>query len=295
MNLIIPNIKKFAILVLIIGFQQLLTSSKPIKLSGAHEASTGAPNEQTCAKSGCHSDAIVGPGDLVNKLIFNNGDSVYTPGVTYPVTIRATKTGIKRFGFQVTVLKSSDNAYAGTLVVTNSTLTQLQSGIAPNPTRKYITHQSAGATPVSAGVGEWTFSWKAPATNVGAIKFYYATNATNMNNQNTGDQIFLSSFEIKPKGTIGISEAETKEFFNAYYSAASGQLLISYNHLPIGDAKIEIRDMQGRLVQSSRLNNTEAHVKNQQLNLNESIANGIYLVTYRLDNTMLSRKIYIGK
>lgn len=287
------NLKKALVLICIVVIQQTLTGSFLLKLEGAHEGSTGAPGEKTCATSGCHADATVSPGTLVNKLIFNGGDSVYTPGATYPVKIQISKTGIKRFGFQVTVLASSDNSYAGTLVVTEATRTQLQNGISPNTSRKYITHKSAGAAAVSSGLGEWTFNWKAPATNIGPIKFYYATNATNMNNQNTGDQVFLSSFEIKPKTATSVDEDTEKEFFNAYYSIQSKQLFVSYDHVPTGHAKIEIRDIEGRLIQSNELGNTNNSAKNLAVNLNSNLSSGIYLVTYRVENTMISKKIYI--
>ncbi len=286
-------VKKLVVLLLVIAFQLILSSSVIIKLAGAHEGSTGAPNEKTCAQSGCHADASVSPGTLVNKLIFNGGDSVYTPGATYPIKIQVAKSGIKRFGFQVTVLKSSDNSYAGSLVVTDATRTQLQNGISPNATRKYITHKSAGAAAVSTGLGEWTFNWKAPATNIGAIKFYYATNATNMNNENTGDQVFLSTFEIKPKTATGVEEKTGEEFFNVYYSTVSKQLMISYDQVPAGKAKIELRNMEGQLIQSSELNNSGTSAQNVEIDLNSTISSGIYLVTYRVGNTMLSRKIYI--
>lgn len=286
-------LKKIAVVLVVIGFQIALSSGVIIKLAGAHEGSTGAPNEKTCAQTSCHADATVGPGTLVNTLTFNNGDSVYVPGETYPIKIQVAKSGIKRFGFQVTVLKSSDNSYAGTLVVTDANRTQLQNGVAPNPSRQYITHKSAGAAAVSTGLGEWTFNWKAPDTNVGAIKFYYATNATNMNNQNTGDQIFLSNFEVKPKVATGIEEKAKQEFFNAYYSSMNKQLIISYDNVPQGRANIELRNMEGQLIQSSEVSNSGAPAQNVAINLNSTLAKGIYLVTYRIDNTMLSRKIYI--
>ncbi|HET6225607.1 MAG TPA: choice-of-anchor V domain-containing protein [Bacteroidia bacterium] len=286
-------LKKIIILLTIIGVQQLLTSSMLLKIEGAHEGSTGAPNEKTCAQSGCHKDATVSPGTLVNQFIFNGGDSLYTPGETYPVKIQVNKAGIKRFGFQVTVLRSSDNSYVGTLIATDAAKTQLQNGIAPNATRKYITHKTAGTDAISTGIGEWTFQWKAPATNVGAIKFYYATNATNMDNENTGDQVFLSTFQIKPKTTTGIEASVKEEFFNAYYSTESRQLIISYDNLPGGRAKIELRNMEGQLIQSSELSNSTTSAQNVGINLNSTIASGVYLITYRVNNTMLSRKIYI--
>jgi len=293
MKIITYPIKKIVVVLVVIAFQLVLSSSAILKLAGAHEGSTGAPNEKTCAQTSCHADATVSPGTLVNTLTFNGGDSVYTPGETYPIKIQISKAGIKRFGFQVTVLKSSDNAYAGTLTVTDDTRTQLQNGVAPNTTRKYITHKSAGAAAVSTGLGEWTFDWKAPATNVGAIKFYYATNATNMNNQNTGDQVFLSTFEIKPKINTGIEEKSKEAFFNAYYSSWSKQLIVSYDNVPAGRATIELRNMEGQLIQSDEVNDLGKSAQNVGISLNTTLAKGIYLVTYRVDNTMLSRKVYI--
>jgi hypothetical protein len=286
-------IKKITVLLVVIAFQLLLSSSIIIKLAGAHEGSTGAPGEKTCAQSGCHADATVSPGTLVNTLTFNGGDSVYTPGATYPVKIQVSKANIKRFGFQVTVLKSSDNSYVGSLIVTDATRTQLQNGISPNASRKYITHKSAGAAAVSTGLGEWTFNWKAPDTDVGAVKFYYATNATNMNNQNTGDQVFLSSFEVKPKTATGVEEKSKEEFFNVYYSTNSKQLLVSYDRVPTGKAKVELRNMEGQLIQSTELNNSGTSAQNVGIDLESAISSGVYLVTYRVGNTMLSRKIYI--
>jgi hypothetical protein len=289
-------VKRILFIVFVIGLQLVLMSNM-LKLAGAHEASTGAPGEETCAQSGCHSDATVGPGDLVNKLIFNNGDSTYTPGSTYAVKIQATKSSAKRIGFQVTVLKASDNSYVGSLVVTDANRTQLQNGISPNPSRKYITHKTAGAAVVSTGLNEWTFNWKAPSSDVGAVKFYYATNVTNMDNAKTGDQIYLSSFQIKPKQPTGVKEIETVEtaYFNAYYSSVNNELMVSFDHLPFGDARIEIRDMTGKLIQTTALGQPAMPVKEQRLSLKEDLAKGIYLVTYRVDNTLLSNKIFVGK
>src|SRR3954466_15235054 len=105
MKISIYPVKKIVVLLFVITFQLLLTSSILIKLAGAHEGSTGAPNEKTCAQRGCNADATVSPGTLVNTLIFNGGDSLYTPGETYPIKIQISKSAIKRFGFQVTVLK----------------------------------------------------------------------------------------------------------------------------------------------------------------------------------------------
>ena len=88
MKIITYPIKKISVVLVVIVFQVVLSSSVILKLSGAHEESTGAPNEKTCAQTTCHADASVSPGTLVNTFTFNGGDSVYTPGETYPIKNR---------------------------------------------------------------------------------------------------------------------------------------------------------------------------------------------------------------
>lgn len=293
MNFLLNNFKKILILIAIILFQQMLIGSNP-KTSAGHPGSTGAPNELTCAQSNCHSDATVNPGDLINSLVFNSGDSLYTPGTTYTLAVKIEKAGIAKFGFELVALKNNDNSNIGLFTVTDAIRTQIINGVSPNPSRKYITHKTDGTIPSAPNVGEWIFNWTAPPASSGPITFYYTTNATNNNNQNTGDEIFLSSFEIN-ESTTGINEDE-KEIFSVFFSKASAKLYISYANLKAtsNTARIEIRDLQGKLIQSDQLNSI-LPIKNKAINLNENITTGIYLVTYRVDNKMLSRKIYIEK
>ena len=292
MKIIVSHIKKLAVIALIIGFQQLMTHSKP-KATAGHPGSTGAPNELTCAQTGCHADASVNPGDLVNSLTFNAGDSLYEPGKTYTITVKVEKAGIDRFGFELVALKDENNTNIGTFKITNSTKTQIINGISPNSSRKYVTHKINGTIPTAPGIGEWTFNWTAPTSSAGPVTFYYATNATNNNNQSSGDQIFLSSFQIDEKNTTGIKEKE-KDAFRVFYSYESRQIFVSCNDIQAvsENATIEVRDIQGKLLQVNEINST-VPVKNKAINLNEKIAKGIYLVTYRVDNVMISRKIYI--
>jgi hypothetical protein len=105
--------------------------------------------------------------------------------------------------------------------------------------------------------------------------------------------VFLSSFEVKPKTATGVEEKSKEEFFNVYYSTNSKQLLVSYDRVPTGKAKVELRNMEGQLIQSTELNNSGTSAQNVGIDLESAISSGVYLVTYRVGNTMLSRKIYI--
>lgn len=165
---------------------------KTMKASGAHPGSTAAPGEGTCATSGCHSNATISPGDGVNSFQLGDNSPTYTPGQSYPIKIRAQHAGTHRFGFEVVAL-DKDNKNVGTWKITESTRTQIINETIDGAKRFYVTHKVAGTKEVSSGVGEWVFNWTAPTTYSDSVKFYYVTNATNNDNTNQGDKLFVSS------------------------------------------------------------------------------------------------------
>ena len=132
------------------------------KTSGAHPSSTGAPGEQTCAKSGCHSSAAVNAGTGVNTLIYPDIDSVYVCGATYNITVQVQKTGIEKFGFQLVALRDNDNTSIGELIITDDARTHLQTGTINSQERSYITHSTDGTPATSSGKDVWSFQWTAP-------------------------------------------------------------------------------------------------------------------------------------
>ncbi|QQS47129.1 MAG: hypothetical protein IPM66_00180 [Acidobacteriota bacterium] len=148
---------------------------------------TGAPGESTCAD--CH-----GGGPIGGTLAISGLPQSYTPGQDVTVTVTLTQAGRTRFGFQLTAIDSSGKQ-AGTLT-TNDNNTQLQSAQVQGNTRQYINHTTSGTNPVQAGVGQWTFTWKAPATDIGQVTFYVAGNAANNNGASSGDTIYTTSTSI---------------------------------------------------------------------------------------------------
>lgn len=155
--------------------------------TGPPDGRTNAPGESNC--TACHTGTLITGGTVWNNinLTTNIPATGYVPDSLYSVTFTITQSGINKFGFETTVLETTNNTKAGILIVTNSTRTQLSTG-----TRDYIKHTSAGTS--GSGSNSWTFNWKAPSTNVGSIRFYFATNAANGNNNPSGDMIYAKTF-----------------------------------------------------------------------------------------------------
>lgn len=158
-------------------------------------AHTGDFGQPSCNTSGCH------VGNPVNatggSLTITGVPAEYTPGSTYPITVTINRTNMRRWGFELTARVASGGAQAGSLVVTNSNFTQVdtEAGI------QYMTHTFNGTYPGDAGPKTWTFNWVAPSTAVGAIRLSAAGNTANNNSQNTGDFIYTTTVTTNPQAS----------------------------------------------------------------------------------------------
>lgn len=288
--------KKYTIL-----YTALLTVAGGIILSGfkttgAHESSTGAPGEQTCKQSGCHNDAsVTNDVGTVNTLTFSSPDSSYVPGSTYTITIKAKKTGIVKMGFEIVALTTTGNNNAGTWSILDATATHTITGSGSLSSRKYVTHSSAGTTSpyVSSGTGTWKFAWKAPVTDQGKITFYYATNCTNNNGANTGDQLFLSNFTIHPSTGTSITEWLNEEDIIVATDNVSNNLLLNYNLKKECELAITLRDIQGKVVYNSTPQYRFAGMNNDKISLSNNIGSGVYIVTINIDDKNISKKVIL--
>jgi hypothetical protein len=140
---------------------------------------TGAPSEGHC--SSCHNGN--NPGGFNGTLEITGMPAEVQPNIVYPLTITMTPTAGNpvRGGFQLVALDGS-NVNAGNLAIGNT-----QTGTEFSGGREYLEHRAAKNF-VSGGPVSWTFNWTAPATASGnIIKFYYAGNFGNNNNNDSGD------------------------------------------------------------------------------------------------------------
>lgn len=238
--------KKTIALLATLAIPLLFVNFTYMKSAGAHPGASGAPGDGSCADAGCHTGNVVQNDTKVNSLIFPATDSTYVPGQTYLVKIKVTNAGIKRFGFEVGSLFEGSNKNAGMLKVAETNRTQLLSHKINNDTRYEITHTQNGNSTTTTGSTEWTFNWVAPATNQGNVIFYYATNSANNNAQNTGDNICLSTFKLKPASPSGIDEFVNSSEVLTIYDPNEHALDIRYSLKKESFVKISVMDGLGQ-------------------------------------------------
>jgi hypothetical protein len=161
---------------------------------------TGAPQEQTCAISGCHTSFAVnsGTGTLTLTGLPASG---YTEGQQINLTVTLNQSSRSLFGFSLTALDSQGRR-AGTITVTDSSRTLLQTSVVNGNLRQYISHNFGGSIPNGTNQGSWTFRWTAPATSTGTVTFYFAGNAANGSGSEIGDFIYTKTATVAP-GTTG--------------------------------------------------------------------------------------------
>lgn len=282
-------------MILFIGLSSFIVVNT-YKTSGGHPSATGAPGEKTCADAttGCHSNAAIvkDTTNVVNTFIFSSIDSSYTPNQTYNITLNAQKSAITKFGFEIVALTKSNNANAGTWVITDANRTHTLVGSAPFSSRKYVTHSSNGTPAVSSGLGQWTFNWKAPSSNMGKITFYYATSCTNNNGANTGEQLFLSNFEIHPSAPASIGQFIEKSKFSVNYDEVSGKLSVKYFMKKAATTSINIIDIQGKMVKSFAPNDKDGGQVSDEFELS-NLSKGLYFVHLNVSGLELTQKIFV--
>lgn len=170
--------------------------------TGPNPFLTGNPKDvggATCNQAGCHTGSAVNLSSGKVQITLP-GAATYIPGQTQQITVTVTDPAQRAWGFQLTSRVSSSNAQAGDLKSTDSTTFVQCSDFSTKFTScpssfplQFIQHSQAK---VSNGSGSYTFSWTAPATDVGPVVFYAAGNAANGNGNDTGDHIYTTSIQL---------------------------------------------------------------------------------------------------
>jgi hypothetical protein len=287
--------RKIVMLCIIIASSTLFVEFTYKKSAGAHPGSTGAPGDNTCAKSSCHVGTPITYNDTaINKLIFSQPDSTYVPGQTYTITVRTQNAGIQRFGFELQALEDSTSKEVGTIIITDAVRTHTLTHSVLGNSRTSATHSTTGTTAVVTGFNEWTFDWMAPPVNEGDITFYYATNSTNNNNAPTGDKVFISIFKIRPSPFININEYVDEQSINAFYDQEANQIILNYYLKTAKKISVRVFDSMGREVAKQTIRSQSSGQQKEELALRGGLSKGIYYVNLSVGNRSVSKKIIIN-
>ncbi|MFN9085045.1 MAG: choice-of-anchor V domain-containing protein [Acidobacteriota bacterium] len=169
---------------------------------------TGAPGDQTCARSGCHTGtAVNGGGGRVELQL--PGGLTYVPGQKQRIAVVITdgNATTRNYGFQATARLGSNeaNGQAGTFSLVGRDVILCVDGrertgasCPSTAALEFISHGDA-----SNRTGRFEFDWTAPATDVGPVKIYVAGNAANGNGAATGDRIYTANVTLTPAASGG--------------------------------------------------------------------------------------------
>lgn len=250
--------------------------------AGSPGGRTGAPGDGVCTQ--CHSGTVQSGSGFNNVTLTHAGTPVteYEPGTTYEVMVSMATTNAKN-GFEIVAL-NPNNTVAGTWAITDATHTKtITSG-----GKSRVTHKLAGTSLTS-----WTFNWTSPATNVGSVTFYLATNQTNSSSGTDGDVIRTSQHVFGSQA--GVEEASAKLETQIGYQASTNSLNIHLNSKFDGDGFVNLVDMNGKSVFTEKLGNVNAGESAHSIRLDNELNSGIYMVNVSVDNNMTMKRVFISK
>lgn len=271
----------------------LLSFEQGVNSNGAPIASTGAPQEATCAKSTCHNTYPLNSGEgLLDLRIAGNAGSNYIPGATYRLTVSLTQNNINRFGFQLQALKNSDHTQAGSLVITDSLRTQTLAGSNEFTGRNYATYKYAGTGPYTTGTGQWAFDWIAPETYAGDVTFYYAGVAANNDGTDYGDLVYTKQLILSATAT-GLAPVMEDLKLKAFPNPAGNQLFITWQAPQPGNTQITLLNLQGQTACMLADKFTGTGVQTAAIDLNNRFAAGVYLLQINNGGYTQTQKIII--
>ncbi len=157
--------------------------------TGPPWGATGAPGDQTCSQSGCHTGTPNTAGGNVKILLPSGNTGTYTPGQTMQLLVQITDSSKKAFGFEMTARLASNlkTTNAGDFNPSDAN-TQVICADGSNKTGSAcpalfpiedIEHTFAGyeASTKSSGTFTYTMNWTPPASaSSGNVTLYVAAN-----------------------------------------------------------------------------------------------------------------------
>jgi hypothetical protein len=232
----------------------------------------GGPAESgmTCANPSCHGGtASVATTNIITTDIPAEG---YTAGNTYTITVTVNNNGAK--GFQVSP-QTTDGTLAGSLTAGSGN--KVVNG-------KYVTHTGA----ITNTPAIWSFTWKAPVSGTGPIDFYgaFANNTSVTRTQKV---------TVAEKSATGINENEYLSQLSLYPNPVIGKTLnLAFDLKKNSVVEIVLVDLTGREVINLENSVEGMGSKAYSFTLPE-LNNGIYFVQVRINDTRISKKIWINK
>lgn len=276
--------------ILLISPLVLLGLGLGVNSNSAPASTTGAPGEADCTTSGCHQSFVVNNGPGSTAINFENGVTSYEPGKTYTLNVDVNQASLVRFGFQMVALKNKDNTNAGTFAPTDLSRNQITTGYGNLSDRKYITYTFKSTSTPTPGKNTWSFKWTAPTNDEGPITFYVAAIAANNDGNDLGDYCYTTSLKLNSNA----QQISANEFsISMFPNPSKDNLNVDYTITETGTIKIELTDLQGKIVEELFSAQQDKGEYKLSLPFTNRYKGGIYFVRFVRNDKTVSQKLFI--
>ncbi len=281
--------KKFVVVTLTSVTVACVMFSFDVMDNNGQAGRTGSPGENTCNIT-CHTGFPLNDG--TGSVTISSPDLTgweYMTGDTYDIEVTVSRTGNSLFGIGVECLNgSSPPQNAGTLIITNTTETQIKNATVQTVSRRNVVHKLNGG--IGTDTKTFTFKWAAPTTNVGNVTFYLAGNAANGNNATSGDHIYTTTQVVTPALGAGMEEQEN-EAFSIYPNPAREQLTVTYD--AVEDVSFQLYSLDGKEIATLHSDGDVGMERTVTMRLPAGLPAGVYLVKMSGRTSSVVKKVVV--
>lgn len=234
---------------------------------GAIAGVTGAPEEETCARSGCHS-GTVNSGSATVSLKFGEDATAYTFDETYAVSISIDGAqNANKNGFEIVALDEQNNNIGEWILAGDDLRSRTGSD------REYVTQTSSGSSKSA-----WSIDWKAPSIDAGNVTFYLAYNDSNGNGGTSGDNVYTTTLSVGADGVSSTADLVSIENINAYPNPFTEILTVQLSLIEETHLTATLVNTLGQNVNQLFSKKLAAGTNTLQLNIPRDLSNGLYFL-----------------
>ncbi|MEI6091634.1 MAG: choice-of-anchor V domain-containing protein [bacterium] len=231
---------------------------------------SGSPGEGNCTS--CHSGTVnsgTATCAITSEPSLANG---YTAGAVYTISCTISNSpspNHKRFGVDAEVLLGS-GANAGTISITNATMTKIKTNKVGANTRNNVCH--TGSMNTGPSTQTFSFQWTAPATGSGTSTVYASLMAANNDGGTSGDKVYTVNLPIQ-EASVSVTQSNHTTNLSIFPNPSNGRFQVGVGDAEISaNSSVEIFNSEGKMIYKSSINNT-----NSEVDLSNKPA-GIYFV-----------------
>lgn len=266
----------------------LIIATSGIQSGNGKAGKNKAPGETSCVS--CHNDFSENTGGGAITLSSDIPLSGYVAGTTYHLQVTVSKSGTGLFGFGLEALKTDSNN-AGTLVITNSTITQLKNVTVLGKPRSNVVHVTDGG--LSADSAVFPFDWTAPASGTGTVTFYFAGAACDNDGDTPGDYVYYSSTQANENAVGIIGHSFTGKSVSVFPNPVESDFSVNFSADENSTVTFSLFDLNGRFVAELSKKTYSGGSQSERFSLPKGTDKGMYFLTIESNDETTVQKICV--